>query len=527
LINLDYPWRRYEIMVISIRSRLALSFAGIALVAALALGVVLLAILRNYYSNLELAYLRTNAEAIGGLVAGMTLPRDKVQSHIEELAFLTQTRIQVFSADNALLYDSGSPQNLDVSIGVMAPGASLDVPGDPSSGESYINVARREDNMSISPGEPYVSAPAQNRVFASGTYPLEGAAYNLMLNGEPITRGARSKAVVTLHRLSGKPVDIRLSEGPAYGTAILTSVAQGWVFASMIAVLLAAGVGWYISRRISAPVLALTAVTARMAQGNLSGRANINSRDEFGQLALSFNEMADQVETTITTLRRFVTDAAHELRTPLAALRMNLDLAMKEKVTTDRTVFLTVAQATVKRLEKLSTNLLDLSRLEANSHADRDAVVDLTSVLQERSELYASQAEQAGLVFEVELPPKPILIRADHSQITRAMDNLVDNACKFTPPDGTVRVALSQVDGQAIFSVADTGIGIPADELPQLFNRFHRGRNTMPYPGSGLGIAIVKAIVTAHGGNVEVQSRGEGRGSRFSIRLPAVSPQNP
>ena len=177
----------------------------------------------------------------------------------------------------------------------------------------------------------------------------------------------------------------------------------------------------------------------------------------------------------------------------------------------------------VQRLEELNTNLLDLSRLEASDHATRDVVVDLTELLQGRSELYASQAEQSGLMLEQDLPSAPVFIRADADEIMRATDNLVDNACKFTPQDGTVRVVLSQQAEQAILSVADTGIGIPDEELPQLFHRFHRGRNTSSYPGSGVGLAIVKAIVTAHNGSVEVQSAGQGRGSEFSIHLPVVA----
>jgi signal transduction histidine kinase len=233
--------------------------------------------------------------------------------------------------------------------------------------------------------------------------------------------------------------------------------------------------------------------------------------------------MADQVETTVTTLRRFASDAAHELRTPLTALRTNLDLGLDEKNEAERSAFLSRAQAMVQRLEELNTNLLDLSRLEATSRAARETLVDLTEVLQQRTEVYASQAEQAGSSLEVDLPAAPVLVFADASQISRAMDNLVDNACKFTPQGGTIHVMLAQQSGQAIFSVYDTGIGIPSDELPQLFNRFHRGRNTTPYPGSGLGLAIVKVIVAAHGGKVDANSAGEGQGSQFSIRLPAVS----
>jgi signal transduction histidine kinase len=262
-----------------------------------------------------------------------------------------------------------------------------------------------------------------------------------------------------------------------------------------------------------------------MAQGDLSGRANVQSRDEFGQLGRSFNEMAAQVETTVGTLRRFVADAAHELRTPLTVLRTNLDLMQDEEDAANRAAFVADARAMVQRLEELNTNLLDLSRLEAYDHAARDTIVDLTELLGARSEIYASQAEQSGLIFEQDLPAEPVFIRADASEMMRALDNLVDNACKFTPQDGTVRIRLSQQDKQATISVIDTGIGIPDADLPQLFHRFHRGRNTTAYPGSGLGLTIVRAIVTAHGGHVEVQSMGEGKGSQFSILLPVVLPE--
>ena len=181
----------------------------------------------------------------------------------------------------------------------------------------------------------------------------------------------------------------------------------------------------------------------------------------------------------------------------------------------------------VGRLDELNANLLDLSRLEAAVPGVVMTAVDWTELLQARSERYASQAEQAGLIFEAEWPSAHVIIHAEAGQIGRAMDDLVDNACKFTPPNGTVRVALSQRDGQAIFSVVrDTGIGIPADDLAELFSRFHRGRNTTPYPGSGLGLAIVKAIATAHGGQVEVKVRAKGKAARSGSACRPFHPTN-
>jgi len=509
----------------SIRSRLSLSFAVIALAAAIILGVVLLAILQRYYLNQEIEYLRGNARYISSLVStmlsGNTAP-DQIQPQIEGLAFLSQTRVQVYDAHGQLLYDSGSPQNIDINIGAAKDLLAAQVNEDPP--KEFVLITPR-DNSEATPS----SSTTDRKILIYSTIRVDGSPFGFDLSSDTATSNVRSKLTIAelIHdpKTGNELGSVRLSEGPNSGSTILRSVAQGWALASAIAVLLAAGMGWYISRRISAPILALTGVTGRMAQGDLSSRANVQSRDEFGQLGRSFNEMAAQVEMTITTLRRFVADAAHELRTPLTVLRTNLDLMQDEEDAANRAAFVADAKTMVQRLEKLNTNLLDLSRLEAYDHAARDTIVDLPELLGARSEVYASQAEQSGLVFEQDLPSAPVFIRADAVEIRRAIDNLVDNACKFTPQDGTVRITLSQQDQQATISVIDTGIGIPDTDLPQIFNRFHRGRNTTAYPGSGLGLAIVKAIVTAHAGYVEVQSTGEGKGSQFSIQLPVVLPE--
>jgi signal transduction histidine kinase len=513
----------------SIRSRLALSFAAIALVAAVALGAVLLAILQSYYSNLELEYLRGNAQSIGDVVMIMlsgNAPHDEVQSQIENLAFLSQTRIQVYSPDGQPLYDSGSPQNAKINLGVMKQ-TLIQTNGVPSKDMVFMSIGDSAGETLPPLDTMPIPKPASGskpilvyRVQAGGT----AFGFTLKLNGETVPVSARSNLKVTEivrdPQNNSELGSVQLSEGPAYGSAIIKSVALGWAIASAIAVLLAAAIGWYISRRISAPVLALTDVTARMAQGDLSSRAGVKSRDEFGQLARSFNEMADQVEGTVAALRRFVSDAAHELHTPLTALRANLDLAAQENDAAAQHVFVERAQATVVRLETLTNNLLDLSRLEAQSDQEPAGSMDLAALVKQNAEVYASQAEQAGLTFAVRVPDEPTRIRADAKQVQRALNNLFDNACKFTPPGGTVAIQLQREDGHVQLSVTDTGIGIPPDDLPQLFNRFHRGRNATAYSGSGLGLAIVKAITEQQGGQIVVENTTPG--ARFTLQWDAL-----
>ncbi len=520
----------------SIRSRLALSFAGIALVAALALGAVLLVILQRYYVNQELIYLRGNAQAVSGLVMGMmssNAPHDELQSQIDNLSFLSQTRIQVYDPNGKLLFDSGSRGNVNqLSLGVVKQ-VAVAQSGEPPKNLVFITVAGPQSQTAPVQAPPAPNAEALPgpggsvfvyRSVQAGSSPF---GFQLRVNPDGVSTSVRSGLsivdIVRDPKSSSEIGTVKLSEGPAYGSEVLRSVALGWLVASAAAVLLAALIGWFISRRISAPVVALTEATTRMARGDLTSRASVQSHDEIGRLGRSFNEMADQVEATVTTLRQFLSDASHELRTPLTALRTNVDLAVQEQDAQERQTFLERAQAMVERLEELNGNLLDLSRLEANGHAREMQTLDLAGVLRARVEIYASQAEQAGLALDASVPAARVLVLAEASQITRAMDNLVDNACKFTSQGGMVYVGLSEQDGLARFSVRDSGIGIPADDLPQIFNRFHRGRNTSGYPGSGLGLAIVKAIVVAHGGHLEAHSEGEGQGSEFAIALPMVA----
>ena len=311
---------------------------------------------------------------------------------------------------------------------------------------------------------------------------------------------------------------LRLSEGPAYGAAVLRTTVVAWSLAGVAAVLLAAIVGWLTSRRITRPLLAMTVASGRMAHGDLSVRAPVERTDEIGTLAHSFNDMAGKVQNTISALQRFVADAAHELGTPLTALEADLEMAQAQDDPAARERLIARALRQAERLDQLSTNLLRLSRLDSGVSAEQMQPVDLVRLLRDMADPFASRAEQLDIAFTLQLPTDGVRIDAQQDRLRTAIENLVDNALKFTPAEGSVVLGLRREADEALIWVEDTGMGIPPDDMAGLFGRFHRGRNASAYAGSGLGLAIVQATMEVHKGKVAVQS-GPG-GSRFELRLP-------
>ncbi len=525
----------------SIRRWLPLSYAAIALLAALVLGAVLLTTLRGYYVQRELDYMTGNARAMDDTVARLIAldpAPAALESQLRSMAFLSQTRVRLLDEGGQVVADSGDPrERYEVVMLSMVESPSFRQTMTQTIGSDHfqsviaiqdaLSGARTVERVVItttaSPGAPWWIVRGESLRGEEGLWdepglvsqmPAVGTPFGFGLGAETALDDRRSSQVVSrpIYDPEGRPLGrIELSEGPAYGRRILESVAWGWGIASGVAVLLAAGAGWFVSLQITHPLSSLTRVTARMAQGDLSARAQIRRRDELGMLARSFDEMAGQVQETVSTLRRFVADAAHELHTPLTALRTHLELAPDDE-------HVARAQGQVARLEALTEGLLSLSRIEAEKRIPASASLALDVVVQEVAELYASQAEQAGLAFDLRVAERPLVVAADAAQVRDALGNLLDNAVKFTPPGGTVSVCVDREGEWAAVRVQDTGIGIPPEDLPHLFRRFHRGRNAAAYPGSGLGLAIVRAIVERYSGTVEAETVEQG--TRFTLRLP-------
>lgn len=293
--------------------------------------------------------------------------------------------------------------------------------------------------------------------------------------------------------------------------------------ANPVALLLASLGGLWIANKALSPVDKLTRAAERIGRGNLSERVDEpRSRDEIGRLAATFNQMIGRLAQAFERERRFTADASHELKTPLAVLRGDIEVALRrEREPAEYQRVLKSSLEEIARLTKLTDDLLTLARSDAG-----ESVLDLEPVrldlLAANARAYvASLAESAGVVLSYDAPASPVVIEGDQKRLQQLLVNLLDNAIKYTPSGGNVRLSLAVDDSVAVIEVSDTGRGVPESALPHIFERFYRRIDSRDsrVTGFGLGLAISKWIVDAHCGSIEVDSR-EGAGSRFTVRLP-------
>lgn len=456
----------------SLRWRLALTYAGMALLTAVILGGILIAVLANHYTRAEDQYLTASAKLIVADPPPLTTYQD-LTSWAQAAALTTQTRVQVYSSDGTLVVDSGPPSSLDA--------------------ESLLGGGGGRHRRDRLPN------PLGNGLFGTG--------------GD-----SRSSRSLTMDMNNGAYV--RLSEGPASGQDALVSAIVAWIVAAALAVGLAALAGYLVAARIARPVVALTEASDRMAAGDLGARAPVAGGDEVGRLGESFNGMAARVQTTVTSLRRFVADAAHEIGTPLTALQADLELAERKATSGDERRLVDRALAQTGRLATLSDKLLQLSRLEAREPGDEQQTSDLVDVAHDVVDDVASRAEQAAVDLTLETAGGSLMVPLSRTHLQTVLANLLDNAIKFTPQGGSVVVTVRRQGDMAALAVADTGVGIPAEDQRAVFERFHRARNVSAYPGNGLGLAIVKAVVEQAGGIVSITSSPAG--TTVSVSLPTA-----
>jgi signal transduction histidine kinase len=331
---------------------------------------------------------------------------------------------------------------------------------------------------------------------------------------------------------SGEVVQLVYAMRPSPGTGLIGRVVDTfhfllefwWQFlvtgalASFIALLMAR----WLARGMTQPLRDMAQAAHRMELGDYSVRVVAASRDEVGQLATAFNRMSGELEHLESSRRDLVANVSHELKTPITAIQAHLENLLDGVEEPDpRTLQVMLAQS--QRLGRLVEQLLDLSRLESGEVPLHRVAVPLAPLVsQVVSEIQVARSDRS-VTLASEVPDELPLVEADRERVHQVLFNLVDNAVRFTPPGGSVTVSAHRHNGSVEIAVSDTGVGIGPEHLPRLFERFYRvdSARSREDGGTGIGLAIARSVVEAHGGHIQAQSE-LGKGSVFTFDLPVA-----
>ena len=292
------------------------------------------------------------------------------------------------------------------------------------------------------------------------------------------------------------------------------------LWGALLAIAIAFLFTFFLSRRISAPVKALTLATRQLGRGDLSQRVQSKEKGEVGELAQAFNAMAENLERGEQLRRNMIADIAHELRTPLSNLKGYLEAIRDGVVGPDPDAIRSLDEE-ANLLSRLVDDLQELSLAEASELKLDYQMEDIIKLLKQTVAVRQTQAAAQGVLISADLPKKLPLVNIDSRRISQVLLNLIDNAITHTRQGGIITMAARRLDNWVEISVEDTGEGIPAEDLPNVFERFYRVDKSRARAtgGAGLGLAIAKSLVEAHGGRIEIRSE-EGKGSRFSFTIP-------
>lgn len=462
----------------SLSFRLVTWYAGVLTLVFILLGALTVVLLREYLeSNVLDTQARRARQIADTLVAAVNRTgEDTLARQVEELYApeANERFIRITRMDGHVVYSSGSPHDGSFDPATVPPPLT-------HTGE----LLRKE-------------ASAQGSVLIAGLFNTGGGATRYVVEvGVSTARTEETVRQVLLMLAIGLPI------------AVCVAVAGGFI----------------LVRRALKPVDDLSSNAAAITQHNLSERLPVlRTGDALERLSLSLNLMISRLEDAINSSKQFVADASHELRTPLAVLRGELEnLAQDQQLRPQTRETLGSALEEVDRLAEIVEGLLALSRLDTGELRSAWVRFDLAELVSTTADQMSLLAEDKHITVVCDCAER-VMIEGDQARLKQVVVNLLDNAIKYTPNGGRVKLEITQEGGNAVLDVADDGVGIPPEALPHVFKRFFRvdGSRSRDQGGAGLGLSIVKSICDAHGAHVEVSST-PGQGSRFRIRKPLAS----
>jgi heavy metal sensor kinase len=415
----------------------------------------------------------------------------------------------------------GSPDFLRHIREAVQQGGALD----PSQTNIYYYVLWQQDGsiLAHSPGAPdNVPAPGHPgpqslpaRDVLGKPTPPEG--------GPPMLPVARARGQLReLFRFGPQGDCVLVGRSMAPDLAAMQRLALWLVAAGTTVLLLGLAGGWWVATRAIRPIQAISATAVKIAGGDLSQRINAADTDsELGRLAGVLNSTFARLEAAFAQQAQFTSDASHELRTPVSVILSQTQIALsRERPSPEYREALEACERAARRMRNLTESLLQLARLDAGQETMKRERFDLSRVVRDCVEMVRPLAAERGIQIQSDVPSLECV--GDAERIGQVVTNLLTNAIHFNRDHGEARLSARAEGDVVLLAVADTGQGIPAEDLPHLFERFYRAdKSRSRIQGrNGLGLAICKAIMDAHGGGIEVSSQ-PGAGSTFTVRLPS------
>jgi signal transduction histidine kinase len=373
-------------------------------------------------------------------------------------------------------------------------------------------------SMAASSQTRFVLADLSGKVYADSSDELVGKTINIK-QSKPFAVYLIEGTIILAYY---EPLDIPTPQ--QVQQSFIASVNQSVYIAIFAGGCLAVILTLIFSHSIVSPIEALTKAAQKMEHGDLSQHVNVKSGGEVGQLAKAFNAMADGLQHVEQLRRNMVTDVAHELRTPLSNLRGYLE-AMQDGVVQPSPENISSLHQEVMLLNHLVDDLQELALVEGSQLRLNQQPVQLGEEIDKTICITQPEADMKGISLKAEIPPDLPLVSVDPERLKQVLRNLLENSLAYTPEHGNVCIEAHPHNGMVQVSVQDTGVGIASEHLPYIFERFYRAdrSRTRSTGGAGIGLAIVKKIVEAHGGQVSVESVLE-KGTTINFTLPTTMP---
>jgi signal transduction histidine kinase len=529
----------------SIRWRLAASYAMLILLSVTLMGAFALLVVGRHVERQEREYLAANAAAVALQAERFLVPQVR-RIALEELAytsaFLGDARVRILGPDGALIADSGDPGAPDEFLWVIPSGLAeidtrrrgtapfiLSLPAGRPRGEL---ADRPRDLMPLLRDLPL----GTSHIFARRVLTPWGKRFEfghesfLAPDRPPPPRGAALRSIRVTMGAPASPIGfVDLSSPLSPSGEVIATMRTAVLLSALGSLVVAVAFGLLMGKTLTDPLRGLAQAARRMAGGDLATRAASGRRDEIGALAVQFNTMAESLEGSFRdlrserdSLRRFIADASHELRTPITALATFNEL-LQDSAAGD--------PAALSWSSSLNTaNLLDLSRLDAGIASLDIGDHSAADIVQAAAAGFHVLAAEKRITLRIETQDSPLRLSCDRDRMVLAISNLIGNAVKFTPAGGTIVAGVRAIESGVRFSVSDNGPGIDAEDLPRIFERFYRGKratlgadegagDAWGVEGAGLGLAIVQSVARAHRGLVRVES-APGKGSTFTVEIP-------